>query len=1020
MNTNIKSLRTAAVAALLLVCGGLFAQTKGTGTVVDKDGFPIAGVSVKAGSTTVTSDLDGQFALDPSATLILEKEGYLPQSVKAADKMTVVLEEDENEAEINLRNDIQRKFGLTAAVSTITSSDFKDGFNGNIYSSLSGKLAGLAALTKTGVPTDEVDLSWTRADKNYRMYIRGLHSSNHADPAIYVDGIRSQLTGLMPAEIESISVLKDAAALSLFGMDGGDGVIYITTKRGQEGKNRVNIDVQHGCQQLSWMPDFVDSYDYASLYNEARRNDGMDPFYTAEQMAVYKSGNQDKNYQNDLLYPNVNWYEETLKKLAPTTVAQATFSGGSKHARYFAMLGYQDVEGFYDGTDKSRNVNSNISDRRYNFRVNMDVDMGKIFYVKSSVSGIIIDDYRPNADNSLWTTMHVIPALAMPATTPEGYGASPQFQKSNPMAQVLETGYVHLHSRNLNANVTFGQNLDFITKGLRLEESAHMDNNHQFKQSKTKDFQTFYPTLVDGAVKYTSYGQEFNNFSFSGLGGVTDTDKNRIQLEATASYNRTFGASAVNAFVTFHNDKYTADGKQSMPLINRGFYGKLGYSYNDKFFAEFGWSYGGLSYYNPECNTGFFPSLSLGYIFVNDPSLNSNVNFFKVRASSGITGYADYRESNIDGIGGITHVWKKYYQFVTIARKFAWGGNTVRYGNYESFEGNPIFTWEKHWINNLGFDMRFFGNRLSLNADFFFEDATDIRTTPNTPGYYGILATNNDNAGEIYNMGTELTFGWNDKIGDFSYGINGNFSFARNKIIFLNEVTPLYDYQSNVGTRIDTPLTYLADGFYKTDAEAAAANSLIGEIKAGDIKYVDLNNDGQIDGNDMTFDNGLYSKVPEISYGINFDFGYKAFDLNIGGYGFANRSVNTYNEQTYAFNGGFNNVSSLALGRWAYDPAQGIDTRETATYPRLTLGSNASNTQASTFWYKNGGFFRISNISLGYTIDRAKTAMAGIDKVRFYLAVSNPFVIDSIYEDPETIGNWPLARVYKIGINFNF
>jgi len=215
-------------------------------------------------------------------------------------------------------------------------------------------------------------------------------------------------------------------------------------------------------------------------------------------------------------------------------------------------------------------------------------------------------------------------------------------------------------------------------------------------------------------------------------------------------------------------------------------------------------------------------------------------------------------------------------------------------------------------------------------------------------------------------------------------------------------------------------MVYLADGFYQTDEEAAAANSMIGDVHAGDIKYVDVNNDGQIDQNDMTYDNGLFSSVPEITYGISINLGYKAFDFNVDGYGFANRSVNTYNYQTYAFNGGYYNVSGPSLNRWAYYPEQGIDTRATATYPRLTLGSNTSNASASTFWYQNGGIFRISNISLGYTFNRNGLAKAGIDKARIFIAAANPFAFYSTYEDPETMGSWPIARVYKVGFNFNF
>ena len=910
---------------------------------------------------------------------------------------------NQNNAEVNLRYDIQDQLGLTGAVSTIKASELDNEYTDALTSVLAGKLAGLATIADGGTAGGAT------------LYIRGINSPNHSGPIVYVDGLRSSIANITLAEIDTISILKDAGALSIFGHEGASGVIYITTKRGKIGKTKVNINFRQGFQQVTELPDFVDSYTYASLYNEALSNDkgAWTQYYTEEQLAAYKNGNDGTIENYDLLYPNVNWYDEVLRDFAPVTTADATFSGGNNNLRYFASLGYQGVEGLYAGTDKKRNINSNVDDQKFNFRINLDANLGKIFDLKAGIAGTIRHQYRPNTETStLWTMMHTIPANAMPVKTPDGYGGNVLYQ-SNPVAEVLETGYYDNHNRVVDANFTLGQNLDFLLKGLRLEESIALNSTHQQVTKKQKSYQTFEPFMGAEGIEYRTYGTQDTDFAITNTGNGYNDMTNRLQTEVSAKYRNTFGANMVNATVTFHNDNYNIE--QTHPaVITRGFHGRLGYGWNNKFFAEFDWSASGCSVYNPASNVGFFPALSLAGILKDDEAA-TGLNFLKLRASSGLVGYADLSTASN------YYMYQQYYTSSTNGNKFNYAtGEGGKSGMYEYYLANPDAKWETVWKNNLGVDAKLFSNRLSIAADVYYEYNYGILVSANVPGYFGILSDNNVNEGKVANMGAELDICWSDKVGDFSYSINPVVSFSRNWIIDLNEAPVAHTYMSKVGKSTGKPMLYVADGFYQTQEECDALPSLLSAVQPGDIKYKDLNGDGRIDSNDRTYNHDKFSSIPELVYGLNVNLAYKGIDLQINGYGAANRTVNTYNAQTRAFSNGVYNVSSLANGRWAYYPEQGIDTRATATYPRLSLGSNEHNTVASTFWYKSGSFFRISNISLGYSFAARLLAKAGIDKARIYVAVSNPVMFDSVYGDAETMTKWPPMRAYKVGFNFNF
>ena len=914
-------------------------------------------------------------------------------------------EGDKLTEEVPVRFDIQNRLSMTASVVTITAEELENVYDNDIADALAGRLPGLTVMQTSGGSTES----------SPTLYVRGRSSFNTASPLVFVDGLQSSLSGLMLSDIESISVLKDAAALSLYGQDGADGIIYVKTKRGVEGKPKVSVSVRHGWQQFTEKPEFVDAYTYATMYNEALSNDNgaWTQFYTDAQLDAYRSGDASTVAHYDLLYPNVNWYEKVLNKFAPETSAEASVSGGNKNIRYYVMGAFQDVRGLYKCVEKERDTNSNLDDQRFNFRINLDARISDIFDLKTNLSGQIRNQYRPNVGTStLWKELLTTPANAFPVETEEGYGGNAYY--TNPVADVLAQGWFNTHSRVVESSFTLGQNLDFILKGLRLEESIALYSLHQQKYRKARTYQQFEPYLdPTDAIAYNAYGTQTTDFTITNTGTSYNDMTNRLQEEVTARYGRKFGDQSIAASVSFHNDSYTITGL-NQPLVTRGFAGRVGYGFDDRFFAEFDWSWYGKSAYAPSKNMGFFPAASLAYIIANNGA-DANVNFLKVRLSSGLSGMADLSTATN------YYMYQQYWHSSAVGAQFGWAGTSGKSGLFEYYQANPDASWETLFRSNAGIDARLFKNRLSLNADVFYDRRTGILVNANVPDYFGLLSDKNVGDGVVSNCGLDGAMSWSDRIGDFRYTLSGTFSFAHSHIVNMNEAPTLFAYQRQTGRSVGVSKRYVADGFYTSADEISALPSMLGEVTVGDVKYKDLNGDGRIDSDDATFDGDFFSTVPEISYGLRINLAWKGFDFEMGGYGFARRQIDMYNNATQAFSNGLYNVSAYAVAnRWAYWPEKGIDTRDSATFPRLTLGSNTNNTVNSTLWFQDGSLFRINNITLGYTFDKRISSRLGAASLRLYLAVINPFVFDSVYGDAEYMASYPLMKTYKCGLNLNF
>jgi len=933
-------------------------------------------------------------------------------AVDKSEKTTVSIAEDTVMQDISTPNDFRKRFGLASAVYTIKGEDIEDEFVTNTGRILSGKLPGLIVMQGSGEPgRDEPS-----------FHVRGLSSFNSSVPKIYVDGFEAPMNHLDPREIETISLLKDAGALAQLGINGANGAIWITTKRGIAGAPKVKISLEQGMQEPVTLPKFANAYQYASLYNEALSNDRgqWTDYYAASQLEAYRKGNDGTMTNENLLYPNVNWYDEVLKSFAPVTNANISFTGGNHTVLYYLLLGYQQVDGLNRDTDKKRKTNSNVNSQKFNFRANIDARLNSIFSVKTSISGNIIDRFNPayNVTN-LWNNMMCYPANAFPVMTPKGYGGTSLYP-DNPKATALEIGLRQYHDRNIQATVTLIQNLDVLVKGLNLSETVSVYNNQSQTYQKTKNYQRFAPFMENGSIEYHTTGTADTEFAITQRGNGYNSFANRINTELALGYDNHFGNHSLSASLIYHADKYNTPGIQ-VPLLMRGFDGRVNYNYQMRYLAEIGASCNGMSPYSPGKNIGTFPSLSLAWIASNESFLNNStsVDYLKFRGSAGLTGMADLNTA------ANYFMYQQYYNSGSSTAFFGWDG-TGRFATlYEYYIANPNASWEKSFMTNIGIDLQLFGKRLGLTTDFFYENRYDILTDANVFDYTGMLNDKNYNLGKVSNKGVEVNLNWNDRAGQFSYHINPAFAFARNKIIEMNEEPKAYRYQEQTGTRIGTYYGLMDDGLLSSWDEingASCPRYMFAPVQPGDIRYVDRNNDGVIDNNDKMYLTDYYTNIPEINFGMRLGMDYKGIDLEIYGYGMANRTVSVRNILNSAFENGTGNLSIWALDRWAYYPDKSIDTRSNATYPRLSIGSNKNNWENnSTFWLRNGNFFRLSNVVLGYTIPGSASRKLHIDRIRVYFAANNLFTIDYLnIGDVESPTGYPLMRTYKMGLNINF
>ena len=887
----------------------------------------------------------------------------------------------------------------------------------NFTANLEGKYPGLTVLRTDAMP----------GSGSARMMIRGIGSYAQGTDIntlkIFVDGFEVQsdyINYISAEEIESVTVCKNAADLALYGMNGANGVLYITTKRGTESAPKITFQTRGGVQMPINVAKPLRSYDYASLYNQAWSNDHgreWDPYYDFEIMNEYKSGQG----------IDVNWYDEVFKKVTPYGEGTLSMRGGSKNAKYNIVLDYANQQGFLNvaNTDRTKNV----SFAKYGVRTNLDMRLNDILSVSVDLGGRLEDRTRPNysvyqlVDDVMNYPSNIYPILDELATDPISNFSGTSAHPNNPVGSLTGLGWTTSRTKVLQANFKFKEDLGFLLRGLYLQEGFSFYSKTIGNTAKTRT----YARYIDGVPQTSDVSTYIRSNGYWSSGKERWMQGNVIlgwntELNDLSKLDATLGAhiSDFNGSGTsFYNWKYR--------YIN--YTARAAYSYDNRYDAALGLSYFGSDAYAPGHRYVLYPTVSFAWTASNEDFLkgNSAVSYLKLRTSAGFTG-ATEAYVGIDGFQtNGRYLYQQYYtwtgSFVTgMGPSFGGGSSGIR----PLFLGNENVTAEKSLKANAGIDATLW-DKLSVTADYFIDYRNGILTADRTlMDYYGIQSAYS-NIGKMLNQGVDANFIYSDKSGNLGWSVFGNVLYARNKVIEMGEVGAKFPYNAATGLPYGTRMGLECIGFYDmTDFDLDGELNmglpvpLFGSVQPGDLKYKDQDGDGFIDDTDIIrIGNPSY---PMLTFSFGGEIDWAGFDFSVLFTGGALSTVNLLDYRAWTPFINYGTAFEWAKGAWVYYPEAKLDTRKTATFPRLTAEQNDHNYRSSSFWIRDNNYLRLQNVELGYNIPFKNS---GIDKMRVYLSGYNLLTISELlwkYKmDPETVNyGYPAAQSVMLGLQISF
>lgn len=1006
------------------------------GKIENEKGEPLSGVSIRIdGSREGTlSTSNGEFKLaissrdfERSPVLDITYVGFLPKKIKVTGQrmQTIALARKDNELEqlVVVGYGTQKKATVTSAISQVSGDEIRKTPATSIQNQLAGKLPGLFTIQRNGSPD---------ASGAAEVYIRGISSFTGASqqPLILVDNVEYNLGQLFlidPNEIKSISILKDAAATAIYGIKGANGVILVTTRRGVVGKPVINFKTQWSQQTPVHRLHTLNSYLTAKLTNEAMINDGQTPKFTDEDLELFK------NHQDPYGHPDVDWSDVLLKNHAITTNNNLDISGGTKRVRYFVNLGYMWQNGFlkdipYHGKDPeglATSVNNNYYAKRYKFRSNLDIQATNTLDFQVDITGTYEEENRPEADGGALQHIYQMGYLnpySYPLYNPDG-----SFGWTNPVWGVPQGynnfagtialgGYHRVFNDFIDVHLNGTQKLDQLTKGLSLKgEIAYSFSNTATKTlSRGEHFPSYYYNPLDSTytprdpnvVRVYPYSQDY----------AKGTPNRRLNVQGSVAYNRTFGKHHVDGLLLFNQNSYT---NGSNPAVNfRGYTFRLGYNYREKYIFQVSGAYNGSSKFVTQNRFALFPAFSAGYNLSREPFFKHALPFFsnfKLRGSLGWVGN--------DNIGGSYLYQSAYNRTGTVS--FGETNNTVNRIT-EGQLGDLDVSWETERKGEIGLDFGMFHGKLRGSLDYFDNFRYDILTARHTiPLYFGVIRSNLPpvNIGKVSNKGYEIELTYHDKIGEVGILVKGNFSYAKNKVVFRDEPIPKYPWQKATGHPIGTPKQYIWTGtFYQDQQDIDTSAVPVGTVQPGWLKYKDLNGDGVINIDDMAYVGK--PNLPNTNIGLTLGADYKGFSLSVLLQSALNFDLLPGRSLAVPF---FAGLQPIDLERWT------PETATTATFPALT--TNFAGTymnpegNPSTFWNISGNYLRIRSASLAYKLPIHFVKKTGLSSARVFLNGYNLFTwskaIKRYQLDPEK-GNSsefvinPVERIINIGMNITF
>ena len=1049
-------MKLAALGCLMTLLSATYAMAQRgitvKGTVVDTEGLPVigAGVTIKGTTTGAAADLDGNFTVAVSgedAVLEVSALGYVTQEIRVGKQRNfkVVLQEDAQslEATVVVAYGTQTKATVTGALTTIDTKALVKAPVADVTNVLAGQMPGVATVQETGQPGEDYA----------KIYIRGVGSLSESasSPLILVDGVERPLNTVDPNEIENLSILKDAASTAVFGVRGANGVIIVTTKRGDAGKPKISASSITGVQMpLSYIKQ-SSSYDFARYYNVYQWNDGKTDkglYFTPEAIEAYRTGS------DPIMFPNTNWNDEMFRKAFLQTKNNINISGGSDKVRYFVSMGYMFQNGLLKripGVDYDNNYTYN----RYNYRANLDFKLTETTDMHFNISGVIGDTHEPYTDRDniwtltmLWAHPTASPGVVngMPVTSVSTNALPSGLTKWNGWEYYYMTGYTDKYKTTLGIDVTLNQKLDFITEGLSASVKGSYDASMSMKKYRTGGsglHQTIeYASWADDSglsISDPDFDKTYVSIISSSEAPLswkdpsTDDDKSWY-LEARLEYKRKFaGKHHVSGLLLYNQSRdYYPSKYEWLPRGYVGWVGRATYSYMDKYLFDVSAGYNGSENFAPgKTRYGLFPSASIGWVITEEKFMKrvKDLDYLKIRASIGKVGNDLGQSSRFMYMEGTWNESGSYYFGVN---------NSDGVPRYElGTPGNLGITWETALKSNIGIDMDAFHKRLHFSGDVFKEDRTGILVKPNSlPGVIA-FTPQNMNLGEVENKGYEIEMGWNDHIGEFTYNLNANVTFARNKIINMDEVPPQEAYQAQTGGSTNRHLLYIFERLYQKSDFYTDENGVQrlnpelpqpdGTVYPGDCKYKDLNGDGKVNGLDKMYTG--YPDRPEYVFGSNWKFGYKGFNLALNWIAATNVSRVWNADYRIPFtNSGHRGLLQMFAERcWIDNDNPWAPGREDGDLPRFTKTNYPWNSEDSTLWTVDASYLRLKSASFGYTFTKGRLIdKLGIGSVGLMFTGYNILTFSKMtLQDPEaksssSSGTYPLVKTYNLALNINF
>ena len=1001
-----------------------------TGVVTDFEKEPLPGVTIKVQGReahgTIT-DVNGQFSLPDVAAnekLEISYVGMKTQVVEVRGRTLINIELEEDTEMLEEVQVVafgkQKKSDVIGAVTTINPSELKVP-SSNLTQSMAGRLSGLISYQRSGEPGRD----------NADFFIRGVTTFGYSkSPLILLDGFEisaNEMARIDPNNIASFSIMKDATSTALYGARGANGVILITTKEGREGTMKISFRHESSISMPTQIPEVADGVTYMQLYNEAFFNDNpmLPPYYSAQKI------NGTINNINPNVYPDVDWYDELFTNQVYNQRYNLNINGGGKVAQYFLSASYNKDNGILE-VDKRNNFNSNISIDRYNLTTNINLNLTPTTKASFKMNGVFERYNGPiQSGNDIFNNV----MNGNPVDFPKFYEPDQanlytkhilfgrRFNGGvNPYAQMV-TGYRDDFSNTILAMFQVEQDLSFVTPGLSARASANIRTygNH----GSSRSYSPYYYEIKEYDLINDLY--TLNNIA-AGTESLGDpatyrNSNSRTYFEAAVNYSKSIDIHEMSSMLVFTQSEElnTILGntiEQTLPRRNVGLAGRFTYNHDQRYMAELNFGYNGSERFSRNNQFGFFPSFGLGYMLSNEKYWSTLADLFpkaKMKFTYGLVGN--------DAIGAPTD------RFFYLSRISSGGGyrfGDTFFNNYPGYSidrySNFNITWEEALKSDLGLELNILGFA-DLMIDYFTEHRKKIyMVRVDMPSEIGLSANNAGNIGEVKSHGIDASIDVNHFINQrTNTWIQGraNFTYATNEVLVYSEPYYKYPYLSRIGSPVDQQWGYVAGGIFFDEEEINnyPRQSFGVAPKVGDIRYIDVNRDGQIDTNDRV-PIGTPT-VPEILYGFGMSFGHKAFDLSFFFQGSAKSSFFINPPSIQPFIGNRNILKVISDDYWSKD-----NPNPNAFWPRLSTGHVDNNIQLSNWWLRNGDFLRLKNLELGFSMNNKILNAMKVEQLRFFVNGSNLFVLsDFKLWDPEMGTNglgYPIQRTFNAGLQLDF